>query len=153
MIMYAFKTSFPALGSPQLINLLKACLDSASLIQLKHELDERPELTVNDFMALLEKDFGKDYALQAREEWAAIRLRTAPNATLTSRDWRTFQQQFELAASRVKYKGDREEYDMLFRQLSPYWQERVIREETTKAEGKEWVRITCKQQEKTISDP
>ena len=38
-------------------------------------------------------------------------------------------------------KGEREEYDMLFRQLSPAWREKVIKEETTKPEGKNWYRV------------
>ena len=32
---------------------------------------------------------------------------------------------------------------MLFKQLSHHWQEKVIKEETTRSDGKDWVRLNC----------
>ena len=83
------KTSFPAQGDSQLLNLLKICLDAASVLQLRRELEENPEMTAVDFMHILERDFGRDYAVQARDEWANVQLQMTGN-TLTSKDWRTF---------------------------------------------------------------
>ncbi len=51
--------------------------------------------------------------------------------SLTAKEWRTLQQQFETAADRVLDKGEREAYDLLFDQLSGYWQEKVVKEEKT----------------------
>ena len=62
------KSLYPALGGTQLINLMKACLDPASVLQLRRELEDNPELTADDFMNILERDFGRDWAVQAREE-------------------------------------------------------------------------------------
>jgi hypothetical protein len=40
-------------------------------------------------------------------------------------DWRKFQLQFEVAAERMDDKYEREEFDMLYDKLSPFWQEKV----------------------------
>ena len=125
-----------------LVNILKTCLDPASALQLQREIDENPDITAQQFIAILERDFGKDYNIQAREEWAAVRLEIAGNS-LSIKDWRTFQQKFEVAASRVEDKTEREEYDMLFKQLSSKWQEKIIKQENTNKENKDWVRIGC----------
>jgi hypothetical protein len=61
--------------------------------------------------------------------------------SLTAKEWRTFQQQFETAADRVLDKGEREAYDLLFDQLSGYWQEKVVKEERTQKGNKFWVRF------------
>ena len=36
--------------------------------------------------------------------------------------------QWEAAARRVEDKGEREEYEMLYSQLSNYWQQKVVKE-------------------------
>ncbi len=51
--------------------------------------------------------------------------------SLTAKELRTFQQQFETAEDRVLDKGEREAYDLLFDQLSGYWQKKVVKEERT----------------------
>ena len=140
--MRTIKSSFPALAGSQLVNLLKACLDAASVLQLRRELEDNPDLTAEDFMFILERDFGRDCAMQAREEWAAVQLHHG-GSPLTSKDWRTFQQKFEIAASRVEDKGEREEYDMLFKQLSSTWREKIIKMENSQQEGKNWYRVTA----------
>ena len=87
--MCSIKSSFPALAGSQLVNLLKACLDAASVLQLRRELEDNPDLTAEDFMFIFERDFGRDCAMQAREEWAAVQLHHG-GSPLTSKDWRTF---------------------------------------------------------------
>ncbi len=42
---------------------------------------------------------------------------------------------------RVKDKSEKEEYEMLYVQLSSYWQEKVVKEERTQKEHKYWVRM------------
>ncbi len=46
-----------------------------------------------------------------------------------------------MAAMRVENKGDKEEYEMLYAQLSTYRQEKVVKEERTQKEHKYWVRM------------
>ena len=99
------KSAFPAMGGSQMVNLLKTCLDAASVLQLGRELENNPELTASDFMYTLEREFWRDDSMQAREEWAAVELHMA-GSTLTSLEWRTFQQIFKIAASRVEDKGE-----------------------------------------------
>jgi hypothetical protein len=135
------KSTFQGIGEGQMLQIFKTCLDPATALQLKREWEENPKLTVGAFMAVMEGDFGRDFSTQAREEWRCIKLvKNGPN--LTVKDWRAFQLQFEVAADRVEDKGDREEYDLLYDQLSPFWQEKVIKEERTRPEGKNWVRIS-----------
>ena len=88
----------------------------------------------------MENDFGKDFSAQSRDEWRAVKL-TKWGKSLTAKEWRTFQQQFETAADRVLDKGKREAYDLLFDQLSGYWQEKVVKEERTQKGNKFWVRF------------
>ncbi len=59
--------------------------------------------------------------------------------SLTAKEWLTVQQQFETAADRVLDKGEREAYNLLFDQLSGYWQEKVVKEERTQKGNKFWV--------------
>ncbi len=42
---------------------------------------------------------------------------------------------------RVEDKSEKEEYKLLYDQLSSYWQEKVVKEERTKMEHKYWVRM------------
>jgi hypothetical protein len=62
---------------------------------------------------------------------------------LTAKEWRTFQLQFEIAAERVEDKGEREEYEMLYNQLSAHWQEKVVKEEKHRSENQNWVRVAA----------
>ena len=43
-------------------------------------------------------------------------------------------------------KGEREEYKMLFRKLTPYWREKVVKHEYTKLGGKNWYRVTSSEE-------
>ncbi len=49
--------------------------------------------------------------------------------------------QWEVAAFRVEDKSEKEEYEMLYDQLSSYLQEKVVKEERTQKEHKYWVRM------------
>ncbi len=86
-------------------------------------------------------DFGRDFSAQAREEWRGIKLANT-GQNLTFLEWRKCQLQFEFAADRVDDKNDREEFVMLYDQLSPFWQEKVIKAEKSRPEGQNWVRIS-----------
>ena len=61
-------SSFPAMSGTQMLTLLRGCLDQASILQLRRELENDPDLTADTFMHTLERDYGRDCALQAREE-------------------------------------------------------------------------------------
>jgi hypothetical protein len=89
----------------------------------------------------MERDFGKDFSIQAREEWRAVRLEQR-GRHLTAKEWRDFQLKFEVAAERVEDKGDREEYELLYAELPSRWQEKVLKEEATRSDGQNWVRVT-----------
>ncbi len=86
-------------------------------------------------MAVMEKDFGKDFSAQARDEWRQVKL-TNWGRSLSVKEWRTFKVQWEVAAMRVDDKTEKEEYEMLYDQLSSYWQEKVVKEEKTQKEHK-----------------
>ncbi len=60
-----------------------------------------------------------------------------------SEEWRTFQLQFEISAESVEDKGEREEYEMLYNQLSAHWQENVVKEEIHRSEKQNWVRVAA----------
>jgi hypothetical protein len=115
-------------------------LDEATALQLKREIEENPHLTVANFMAIVEKDFGKDFSAQARVEWRQVKL-TNWGRSLSVKEWRTFKVQLEVAAMRVEDKSEKEEYELLYDQLSSYWQEKVVKEERTQKEHKYWVRM------------
>ncbi len=87
-------------------------------------------------------DFGRDFSAQAREEWRGIIKLANAGQNLTFLEWQKFQLQFEVAADRVDDKNDREEFDMLYDQLSPFWQEKVVKAEKSRLEGQNWVRIS-----------
>ncbi len=81
-------------------------------------------------MAIMERDFGKDFSAQARDEWRHVKL-TNWGRNLSVKEWRTFKIQGEVAAMRVEDKSEKEEYEMLYEQLSSYWQEKMVKEEST----------------------
>ncbi len=70
-------------------------------------------------MAIMERDFVKDISTQAREEWRSVILQNN-GWNVSAKEWRTFQLQFDIAAERVEDKGEREEYEMLYNQLSAH---------------------------------
>ena len=117
------RSTFPSIGEPQILSIFKTCLDPATALQLQREQQDNPRLSVSGLMAIMERDFGKDFSAQAREEWVSVVLQNN-GRNLTAKEWRTFQLQFEIAAVRVEDKGEREEYEMLYNQLSAYWQEK-----------------------------
>ncbi len=88
-------------------------LDEATALQLKREIEENPHLTVANIMAIMEKDFGKDFSSQARDKWRQVKL-TNWGRSLSVKEWRTFKVQWEVAAMRVDDKGEKEEYEMLY---------------------------------------
>ena len=84
--MRTIKSSFPALAGSQLVNLLKACLDAASVLQLRRELEDNPDLTAEDFMFILERDFGRD--LESCSCCLSL-IKVYPNAATNKDNWRT----------------------------------------------------------------
>ena len=110
-------------------------------MQLKQELEDNAGLTVSKFMTIMERDFGKDFSSQARDELRQIRIGNC-GKSLTAKEWRTFRMQWEAAARRVEDKGEREEYEMLYSQLSNYWQEKVVKEERKSKGNRCWVKMS-----------
>ncbi len=104
-------------------------------MQLKREIETNTRITVAHFLKIMENDFRKDFSAQSRDEWRAMEL-TNWGKSLTAKEWRTFQQQFETAADRVLEKREREAYNLLFNQLSGYWREKVVKEEKTQRGNK-----------------
>ncbi len=64
----------PTTNEGQILHLFQQCLDEATALQLKREIEENPHLTVGNFMAIMEKDFVKDFSAQARYECRQIKL-------------------------------------------------------------------------------
>ncbi len=56
-------------------------------------------------MAIMERDFVKDFSPQAREEWRSVVLHNNER-NLTAKEWRW---KFEISAERVEDKGERDE--------------------------------------------
>jgi hypothetical protein len=86
------------------------------------------------------KDFGKDFSAQTRDEWRQVKL-TNWGRSLSVKEWRTFKVQWEVAAMRVEDKREKEEYELLYDQLSSYWQEKMVKKERTQKEHKYCLRI------------
>ena len=84
-------------------------LKKPTALQLKREVEENTHLTVANFKAIMEKDFGKDFSAQARDEWRQVKL-TNWGRSLSVKEWRTFKVQWEVAAMRVEDKSEKEEY-------------------------------------------
>ncbi len=72
-------------------------------------------------MAIMETDFSKDFSAQDRDEWRQVILNNW-GRSLSVKEWRTFKVQWELAAIRVEDKSVKEKYELLYDQLSSYWQ-------------------------------
>jgi hypothetical protein len=95
---------------------------------------------VKDYLTIMEKTYGQDASGQARQAWRNIQLNIR-GGSLDIATWREFQQQFELAGSRVDDKGEKEEFDLLYKQLPVFWQEKVIRDAQRRPEYKHWVKF------------
>ncbi len=52
------KGNSPTTNEGQILHLFQQCFDKAKALQLKREIQEKPHLTVANFMAIMEKDFG-----------------------------------------------------------------------------------------------
>ncbi len=71
------------------MSIFKTCLDPATALQLQREYEDNSRLTAGGFMAIMERDFGKDFSTQAREEWRSVVLQNNER-NLTAKEWRTF---------------------------------------------------------------
>ncbi len=103
------KGNSPTTNEGQILHLFQQCLDEETALQLKREIEENPHLTVANFMAFMEKDFGKDFSSQARDELRQVKL-TNWGRSLLVKEWRTFKVQWEVEAMRVDDKSEKEEY-------------------------------------------
>ncbi len=79
------------------VSIFKTCLDPATALQLQREQEDNSRLSAGGFMAIMERDFGKDFSTQARQEWRSVVLHNN-GRKLTAKEWQTFQLQFEIAA-------------------------------------------------------
>ena len=100
---HLIKGNSPTTNESQILHLFHQCLDEGTALQLKREVEDNPRLTVAKFMTIMERDFGKDFSSQAREEWRQIKLNGGKN--VTSKEWRMFRMQWEIAARRSRTKG------------------------------------------------
>jgi hypothetical protein len=136
------RSTFPSIGKTQILSILKTCLDLATALQLHREHEDNSRLSAKGCMAIMERDFGKYVLTQAREEWRSVILHNN-GRNLTTKEWRTFQLQLEIAAERVEYKGEREKYEILYNQLSAHWQENLVEERKHRSENQNWVRVAA----------
>ena len=134
------RTIQPGMPEGQLLVLFKDCLDSTTASQLRREMENNPRLTVTTYMKTLAKTFGQDASGQARQAWCNVKLNLRGDC-LDWNTWREFQQQFEVASERVDDKAEREEFDMLFKQLPIFWQDKVVRDGHKRTAGKHWVKL------------
>ena len=134
------KATQPGLQEAQILALFKTSLDPASGTQLKRLMEQKPTITTEEYMRIMEKTFGQDASGQTRQAWRNVQLRLK-GGQLEINGWRDFQQQFELAASRVDDKGEREEFDLVYKQLPPFWQDKIVKDQQRKDQSKYWVRI------------
>jgi hypothetical protein len=105
------KRNSPTTIEGQILHLFQQCLDEATALQLQREIEENPHLTLANFMAIVEKDFGKDFSAQSRDEWRQVKL-TNWGRSLSVKGWRTLKVQWEVAA--MTFDDNSEEYEMQY---------------------------------------
>ncbi len=115
------KGNSPTTNEGHILHLFQQCLDEATALQLKREIEENPHLAVENFIAIMKKDFGEDVSAQARDEWRQVKF-TNWGRSQSVKEWRIFKVQWEVAAMRVEDKSEKEDYELLYGQLSSYWQ-------------------------------
>ena len=60
-----------------------------------------------------------------RNEWRKVK----PKLPLSVESWRAFEKEFELARSKVEDSTEQEARDLIFSQLPPDWQQKVVEED------------------------
>jgi hypothetical protein len=84
----------------------------------------------------MENDFSKDFSAQSRDEWRAVKL-TKWEKSLTAKELRTFQQQFETVADLVCWTRANAKHTIYCSiNFRGYWQEKVVKEERTQRGNK-----------------
>ncbi len=66
------RSTFPSIGETKIFSIFKTCLDPASALQLQREHEDNSPLSAGGFMAIMERDFGKVFSTQAREDWRIV---------------------------------------------------------------------------------
>ena len=130
----------PGLSVAQLLVVFKTCLDPTTESMLQRQTGKNPDLTLPQFWVVLDKVFGRGFSDEARKDWQNVRLNIKGNG-LTAQDWRAFEAEFLLLASRVDDKGEREEFELIFGQLPPLWQDKIVRVSRKRLGSKNWVRL------------
>ena len=123
-----------------LLQLLKISLDETTKMVLKRRMEEDPYITFDQFWGEIQTEFEGDLHYKYRSAWEKVTLEGKPR--LTSHAWRKFCTAFELAKSRVEDRTEREEYNLIFKQLPEDWRLQVVKEEAKRRRNKFWVKFT-----------
>ncbi len=59
---------------------------------------------------------------------------------------------FDITASQFEDKNDQGEYEIMFKQMPSRWQEKVIKQENSNKENKDWVRCPSVVTEKDVDE-
>ena len=115
------------LGDHLLLELLKSCLDETNRKWLQGKREINPRVRFEECWEFLVKEFGGDRTKKQRDLWHHVKLNQDPPLTL--KKWQQFRVDFELRRGRVDDWTEREEYDLIFNQLSDFWKMQVAKEE------------------------
>jgi hypothetical protein len=75
------KATQPGLQEAQILALFKTSLDPASGTQLKRLMEQKPTITTEEYMRIMEKTFGQDASGKTRQAWIYVQLRIPLRST------------------------------------------------------------------------
>ena len=102
------REAYPGLTDKILLRTLGLGLNQACKTTLQRLTTENPDLTLRQFWAVLDKEFGKDLTHLHREAWVKVPL-TIKGRALTLEEFRIFEAEFLAKGALVTDKRDREE--------------------------------------------
>lgn len=118
---------------------LKNYLDEASQALLHGEMSLDPDLSYYDFWEKLKCRFLRDARAIHRQNWRAVKL--TPNGKVTLQDWLKFQAIYTSKRVLVEDWSDAEDQQLVFSQVPPGLQAKVLTETRKRRNDKSWVRV------------
>jgi hypothetical protein len=115
--------AMPNISDPQMLTIFRGLLDDASVHKLEAEQLLDVDISYDEFLAMLDLEFGGDNVANLRSKWYSLRLKHAGSLRLS--DWRSFNNLFQKLMAMVGDATEEEAERLLLKALPVEWRKKI----------------------------